>query len=63
MAAAGRSNPGPVQLDLSFREPLLGDVLELPDPIDPPNLGDPMSPAASAISDVVDKLDPGPHVL
>ena len=56
LAAANRNNPGPVQLDLSFREPLLGEVLELPPAADPAGVGSPVRPTPAEISAVVDRL-------
>lgn len=55
-AAASRARPGPVQLDLSFREPLLGTVGQLSDPIECPDLGESDRPSSAQISEVVDGL-------
>lgn len=58
-SAAGLENPGPVHLDFSFREPLLGSVFDLPEVLSPPDVGHPLRPDAAQISDVVDGLIDG----
>ncbi len=55
-AAASPAAPGPAQLDLSFREPLLGSSAELPQPLAPAVLERSPGPSEAQISDVVDLL-------
>ncbi len=60
--AANPVSPGPVQVDLSFREPLLGDLAELPTAIDPPEPPTVPSPSDESIQTTVDRLVDGEGV-
>ena len=55
-AAASQASPGPVQLDLSFREPLLGTVAELPTSLETPRVEDPVLPSVDDVIGIVDGL-------
>jgi 2-succinyl-5-enolpyruvyl-6-hydroxy-3-cyclohexene-1-carboxylate synthase len=66
-AAANPKNPGPVQIDLSFREPLVGSAGDLGEPLPPPVVGTPLVASAEEISTVVDRIldtgQPRPGVI
>ncbi|MBT8241325.1 MAG: 2-succinyl-5-enolpyruvyl-6-hydroxy-3-cyclohexene-1-carboxylic-acid synthase, partial [Acidimicrobiia bacterium] len=55
-AAASRNNPGPVQVDLSFREPLLGAVHDVGVPLPPAPVGQTSVATAAEISEVADRI-------
>ncbi|NNF53589.1 MAG: 2-succinyl-5-enolpyruvyl-6-hydroxy-3-cyclohexene-1-carboxylic-acid synthase, partial [Acidimicrobiales bacterium] len=55
-AAASPAEPGPVQLDLSFREPLVGATTSLPAPLRPAVLKSSPGPSESRISKFVGYL-------
>ncbi len=56
VAAIGGADPGPVQLDLSFREPLVGTARDLPAPLAPATPSAPATADRQRIDDLVDRL-------
>jgi 2-succinyl-5-enolpyruvyl-6-hydroxy-3-cyclohexene-1-carboxylate synthase len=66
-AAASQNKPGPVQIDLSFREPLLGAVHDLGVPLPPASVENPGVAPPEDISAVADRIvrdgQPTPGVI
>ncbi len=56
LAAIGEARPGPVQLDLSFREPLVGIAGELPAPLARATPSIPATADRQQIADLADRL-------
>ncbi len=55
-AAMDRRQPGPVQVDLSFREPLLGEVGDIGSPLPRPDLEKPTVATDAEVAAVVDRI-------